>query len=314
MRLTIAAVAISFVLTIAGVALAQTADPPAVAGTRIGLVPPAGFEPSQDFDGFSNRRAGASIIATELPQSAYVTLRAGLPEAAAWAKRGMTLIQIHRMDGFPYEHILVQARRTHSAAPVDVWTLVLAHRDLTATIVVNVSQGAKPALMPEQVKTLLAAVRVVAPPGDLLGRLSFTVDPPARFTHRRALAERQLVLKESPPPPVGATDDITATVSVVPQVPAKPEQREMFARQHLFAQQAVRIETLETPKPLTVAGMPALEMMGQGRNPAGEQRRVYVVMAFGAKSSYVVQAMGPDRRLDAALPDLQKLARSVKPK
>jgi hypothetical protein len=100
----------------------------------------------------------------------------------------------------------------------------------------------------------------------------------------------------------------------VPQVPAKPEQREMFTRQFVFSQKNVRIELLDPPTPTTLAGMPALEMLGQGRSATGEQRRVFVLMAFGPKSSYLVQAMAPERRLMAALPDLQALARSVKPK
>lgn len=310
-KLVAAAVAL---LVFALAAPASAADPPGVAGTRIGLVPPPGFEPSPDSMGFINRRAGASIVVNELPAAAFPALRTTVPLADSWKKRGMDYIRSHQLDGFPYEYALAQARRLQEGKPIDVWMLVLRQGEVTGTVVVNVSQEPAPAMSPDQVKKMLAGVRVVAPPANPLARLPFTVDPPARFTHRQAVGDRQLMLKESPLPPVGATDDITASVSMVPQVPPKPEQRELFARQYLFSQKTMRIELLDPPKATTLNGMPALEMTGQGRNPAGEQRNVFVVVAFGAKSSYVVQAMAPERRLASAVPDLQALARSVKPK
>lgn len=307
-------VAIVALLAVAVAGTARAADPPGVAGTRIGLVPPAGFEPAPNALGFVNRRAGASILVNELPPAAYPALRATVPQPDSWKKRGLDFVQEHRLDGFPYEHVLAQARGMQDGKPVDVWMLVLGEREVTGTVVVNVSQAPSPALTPAQVKKMLAGVRVVAPPADPMARLVFTVDPPARFTHRQTVGDRQMLLKESPLPPVGATDDITAMVIAVTQVPPRPEQREMFARQHLFSQKAMRIELLDAAKPTTLNGMPALEMTGQGRDAAGEQRHVFVVMAFGAKSSYIVQAMAPERRLAAAMPDLQKLARSLKPK
>ncbi len=313
MRLKLAAAAVALLLAaVAGPAWA--ADPPTVGGTRIALAPPPGFEPTIDAAGFINRRAGASIVVAELAADKFKSVRAAVQQPEVWKKGGLEFVQTHRLDGFPYEHTLAQARRMQEKTPVDVWTLVVGQRDITATVVVNVSQGPNAALSPEQVKKLLAGVRIAAAPADPMARLPFTVVPPARFTYRQAVGERRLMLKESPLPPVGATDDITATVGMVPQVPPKPEQREMFARQHLFSQKNVQIELLDPPKVATVSGMPALEMMGQGRNAAGEQRRVFVVMAFGPKSSYVVQALAPERRLVAALPELQALARSLKPR
>jgi len=313
LRLKLAAAVIALLLAaVAGPA--RAADPPTVGGTRIVLAPPPGFEPAPNALGFVNRRAGASILVNELPADAFAALRATVPQAESWKTRGMEFVQEHRLDGFPYEHKLAQARRMQEGKPVDVWMLVLGRRDVTATVVINVSQGPQAALSPEQVKKLLAGVRIAAAPGDPMARMPFTVDPPARFTYRQVVGEHQLMLKESPLPPVGVTDDITASVSMVPRAPAKPEQREMFARQFIFGQKNVQVELLDPPKATTVGGMPALEMTGQGRNPQGEPRRVFVVMAFGAKSSYVVQAMAPERRLMAALPDLQALARSLKPK
>lgn len=312
MRPTLAA-AIALLL-VAAAGPGSAADPPAVAGTRIGLVPPPGFEASVETTGFINRRGGASIIVNELAPAAFRSLRAAIARPEAWKGRGMELVQTHVLEGYPYEYAFSQARHTQAGATIDVWTLVLGQRDVTGTVEVKVRQSPSPALSPEQVKKLMAGVRIVAPPADPMTRMPFTVDLPARFTHRQAVGERQLIVKESPLPPVGATDDILGSVSMVPRVPAKPEQREMFARQHLFAQKNMQIELLDPPKVTTVGGMPALEMMGQGRNAMGAPRRVFVVMAFGGKSSYVVQAMAPERRLVSALPELQAIARSLKPK
>ncbi len=312
MLLRIAALLLGVLVATAAPALAQ--DPPPVPGTRIGIRPPGGFEPASEFQGFVNRRGGATIVVSEAPAAAYVPTRNAMQPSEAWTKRGMTLVRLEKLDKLPYEHQLALAQRTQNGVQVDVWTLLLAHNDITGTVIVNVAQTKSPAMTPEQVRAMLSGIRLAAVVPDPLAGLPFAIDPGQRFPYRRAIADRQLLLKESPPPPVGAADDLTVIVGMTGQVPVKAEERETYARRQIFAHKAARIEMLEPPVATTIGGMPALEMLGTGRTNAGEQRRLFVVVAFGPKNSYTLLVMGPERRLQAAIPELRTLARSLKPK
>lgn len=308
----IAALLLGILVATAAPTLAQ--DPPPVPGTRIGIRPPAGFEPATEFQGFVNRRGGVSIIVSEAPANAYIPTRNSMQPSETWRQRGMTLVRLEKLDKLPYEHQLALAQRTHSGVQIDVWTLLLTHNDIMGSVIVNVAQTQAPAMTQDQVRSMLSAVRLAAVVPDPMAGLPFTIDPGTRFAYRRAIADRQLLLKESPPPPVGATDDLTVIVGMTGQVPAKAEERETYARRQIFAHKTARIEMLEPPVATTIGGMPALEMLGTGRTNAGEQRRLFVVVAFGPKNSYTLLVMGPERRLQAAIPELRTLARSLKPK
>jgi len=53
---------------------ALAADPVFPVGSRLGLVPPAGFVPSTKFIGFENPQASAAILLVAMPPEAYPEL------------------------------------------------------------------------------------------------------------------------------------------------------------------------------------------------------------------------------------------------
>src|SRR3977135_2691773 len=71
----------SFFGAFAVVALAITpalaANPIFPINSRVGLVPPEGFTPSQKFAGFENPQANAAILIVELPGEAFAELEKG---------------------------------------------------------------------------------------------------------------------------------------------------------------------------------------------------------------------------------------------
>src|SRR5947199_9088342 len=72
-------------VTVAAPAIA--ADPVFPTASRIGLVPPAGFMPSNRFSGFENPEASALILLSELPAESYGDVEKGFSDEA-WNARG----------------------------------------------------------------------------------------------------------------------------------------------------------------------------------------------------------------------------------
>lgn len=306
-------------LVLAGLAWAggTMAAEPAVAidGTRIVLTPPPGFVRAADFVGLKSRSPGASFNVSESPPGSFAQARSAATRPSELQQRGLTLVDVQFLPEFPYEHALAHATRQERGITIDVWLLVFQHPEVTGTVVASLARIPSPPASAGAMRAALASVRVAPRSTDVLSaQLPFSVDPPARFTYRNALAGRQLIVRETPPPPQGGVGDVTVSVVLLSRDPVKPEERESFARQQIFAIGAVKVETADQPSPVTIAGLPGLEIGGSGVGSAGQARRVYMVVLFAPRAVYTITAVGQPDRFQAALADVKALARSFKPR
>jgi hypothetical protein len=313
MRMILGALMLAAVL---GVGAARAADQAVtVAGTRIALTPPPGFVPATKFVGLTSQAPGASFNVTESLPGSYPKVRQSVTRSNELAQRGLSLIDVQFLTDFPYEHVLAQATLKQEGVTVDVWLLAFRHAEIAGTVVATLARVPSPPATAAAMRAALSTVRVVAATaGGLTAQLPFAVDVPARFAFRNALAGRQLILKETPPPSEGAVGDVIASVTLVSRDPVKPPEREIFARQQLFGLSAVQVDAAEEPVPVTIGGLPGLEILGQGRSASGQPRRIYFVAVFAPKRAYTIVALGQPNRIQAALPDLRALARSFKTK
>lgn len=297
-------------------AAAPAAEAPvAVAGTRITLTPPPGFEPATKFVGLNAKQLGASFNVSEALPGAYPNIVKSITQPGPLKQRGLAMVETETLPGFPYEHVLTKATRQQEGVTIDVWLLAFRHAEIAGTVVASLARIPKPPATAEAMRAALASVRVAAaPPGSLTAQLPFAVDAPARFTYRKALAGRQLMLKESPPAPEGAVGDVVATVTQVSRDPVKPPERESFARQQLFGLTAIQVDGADDPVPVTIGGVPGLEMMGQGRTAAGQPRRVYQVVLFAPRATYAIVVLALPNRFEQAQADIRALAHSFKAK
>jgi hypothetical protein len=300
-----------------GQAVAATAAEPAVtvAGTRITMTPPPGFVPATKFVGLTSKAPGASFNVSESLPGSYGKVMQSVTRPNEMQQRGLSLIGTEFLTDFPYEHVVAHATRQQEGITVDVWLLVFQHAEVTGTVVASLARVPSPPASVAAMRAALASVRVAAiPAGGLVAQLPFTVDVPARFTFRNALAGRQLILKETPPPPEGVVGDMIATVTLVTRDPVKPPEREGWARQQVFGLSAIQVDSADEPVPVTIGGLPGLEILGQGRAASGQPRRVYFVALFAPKQAYTIVALGQPDRFQAALADVRAMVRSFKAK
>src|SRR5881628_1794352 len=131
--------------TIAAAALAALAsgaladDPQFPPGSRVGLVPPAGMEPSVTLQGFQDPRTHAAVFVTEMSLRTYPDIEkefsAAELKASGMEEHGREDVTLKDGTGF-----IVAARQKVANAWVYKWALVARFADLTAVVFILVPE------------------------------------------------------------------------------------------------------------------------------------------------------------------------------
>ena len=135
--------------------LPAAAEPVFVPGSRIGLVPPPGFVPSDKFTGFISTAEGGSILVVEMPAQAYDQV-SGMPDAALASKgiavRSRTALSI---DGAPA--VLIEGVQNYSGIEFKKWMMIVGFDDVTAVVTAQI-----PAITPaERLAAIDSALRAI---------------------------------------------------------------------------------------------------------------------------------------------------------
>src|SRR5579872_3551179 len=132
-------------ILIAWLALVAPARPAAAAdaifpaGSRLGLVPPAGMLPSRIFQGFQEPGTNAVILLTALPVSAYEQLtKAMVPEAMK--KEGLDVDRREEIELAAGKGFVLSGRQTVDKEHYRKWLLIASAGDLTALVNVQVPE------------------------------------------------------------------------------------------------------------------------------------------------------------------------------
>ncbi|MDJ0896823.1 MAG: hypothetical protein QNJ92_16895 [Alphaproteobacteria bacterium] len=118
---------------------AHAADPTFPPGSKIGMVPPAGFVVSPDFAGFMDQDAGASIVITEMPGDAFNEISSGLGKEQ-FAAQGMTLLGACTEANPSVEHVCLRLSQEGHGIRFLKWTLIAKLGDVTGLIAVNIPE------------------------------------------------------------------------------------------------------------------------------------------------------------------------------
>jgi hypothetical protein len=103
--------------------IAQSKQEKSVVGTRVSLIPPSGFTPSERFPGYSQESTGSSIMVTEFSAPLAET-SSGLTSPSALAKRGMVLLKKQQVVVDGQAGILAQVKQNFQEAEYLKWLLL----------------------------------------------------------------------------------------------------------------------------------------------------------------------------------------------
>ena len=174
-----------------------TAEPVFVPGSRVGLVPPPGFVPSDTFTGFIDVGVSGSILIVEMPAEAYDEV-SGLSDAA-WASKEITGLSrmAVRIDGVPA--VLLKGRQVNSGITFEKWIAIIDFDDFTALVTAQIPApvpGELQAAIDDSLTTIesLAALTV----GEQVAALPFTIQSTDTMRVLRVLAGNTIILTRGP--------------------------------------------------------------------------------------------------------------------
>jgi hypothetical protein len=156
-------------------AFAQTVRVP---GTKVSLVPPAGFSLAQQYPGFEREADQATIMVTELPTPAAEMINA--MTAPALATRGMTLLSSEHATIGGNAARLLRLRQKTPNGDVAKSMLIAGSRTMTIMIVATFPTDSPSSTRADIQRSLLSTIWGSTAPGEFEG-LPFRVTPTSKL-------------------------------------------------------------------------------------------------------------------------------------
>lgn len=280
--------------------LASAADPVAIPGSRVTLVPPAGFALSKEFAGLQGDKA--SVLVVEIPAATYDQLVAAI-SAGTMAQQGVEITGGEAFPGLSSRAQMFRGKQTAQGVEVDKWVLLVDGGSMLVLINVSALKGAAP-LTDAQVRDMFKSIKVAAAPaGDPVAALPFTVTPAARFTHKQTLGGNGLILTSAPPSEAAAAQPGVMIARTFEQ-PVPKEQWPQAMAALLQGIPALKLDKTEPPKPIKIGDLEGLEVTGTGTS-AGAPRKAVVVLLFTPTGAYVLIGMASPELFDGGEKDMR---------
>jgi hypothetical protein len=215
-----------------GPARAEAVFPP---GSKVGLAPPAGFKPSENFRGFEEKLSGAAILTLELPAQAYGDIEKAMT-GPALKKQGVIVEKREALALKSGKGVLLVGRQEADGKLMRKWILLGATPVLTALVTVLLPDSAKGTYSDAAIRQALASVEVrdSVPIDEQMGLLPYRVDELGGLRASRVVAPNTVILTAGPKDTLDATEQALLVISAAPGGPDETQQRDNFAR-NLFA-------------------------------------------------------------------------------
>ena len=226
------------IVVVLAVLAALLAGPPASAaeplfplGSRVGFVPPPGFEISKRFPGFENPDNGASIIVLTLPPQAVAEVETSLtPEMVK--RQGVTEDARETMPLANGKAVVVVGTEEENGQKYRKWMFLGEVPEGAALAAVRVPVADLGTYTDEVVKASLAtlAIRPSVPVEEQLGLLPFRLNELSGLSPVRVLPGSGVVLADPPKGNAAPSDQPVFVVTIGQGGPSKTVNRAGFAR------------------------------------------------------------------------------------
>ena len=214
---------------------AQAADAVFPPASHIGLVAPATMKPSQNFRGFEDREASASILILELPAQAYAGVEKQL-STEALKKDGVVEEKRETVTLSGAKGLLVAGTQEADNKKYHKWLLLASWPEGASLVAFQVPEESKSKYPEASVRAALLSVtlRPIVPVDEQLGLVPIRFDELSGMRPFRVLGNTSVFLTEGATDPKEPAAQPLLIVSVGPGGPEQASDRANFARQ-LFA-------------------------------------------------------------------------------
>ena len=216
-------------------AAAQAADAVFPPASHVGLVAPATMKPSQNFRGFEDRDASASILILEIPAQAYPGVEKQLsPEALK--KDGLVEEKRETVAFNGAKGLLLAGTQENDHKKYRKWLLLASWPEGASLIAFQVPDENKSKYPEASVRAALLSVtlRPVVPVDEQLRLVPIRFDELSGMRPFRVLGNSSIFLTAGAADPKEPGEQPLLIVSIGPGGPEQPSDRANFARQLFF--------------------------------------------------------------------------------
>jgi hypothetical protein len=286
------------------------ARPVRVAGTKVSLVPPAGFAPSAQFTGYARAEEAASIVVTELP-FALTQATQPLTNPEGLKSRALTLLSKESVTVGGTAGLLLHLRQTASGVEYLKWLLLVG--DDAATVMVTAtfpaeSEGQLSAPLRQSVLTTRWDKDAEVAAGE---GLRYTVGERGALKFAKRIGNTLMYTGGGVFPSPAADDPLFVVGPSFAEVAAAD--RKGFAEGRVAATVSVTDIVARKTEPLSVAGLGGYETLADAKDKVtGEPMVVYQVILFDGPYYYLMQGLVSRKLAGEHLPSFKEMAKSFR--
>jgi|GEM_PF-602125 hypothetical protein len=285
--------------------------PQLVAGTRILLVEPTGFEPSPTFSGFVDPNGRTSILVTEVP-APFSKFTGGF-NSDILAAKGIKLIvkQDIKIDSYPA--LLMQAAQSAGGQDFRKWITVFGDDKESVMITATIPEN-----HPDLDKISESLKKIVMHPVwkrevnvDKFANLLFSLDVSAPFKFAERLQNSLLYTIDGKLPQADDNDPLFVVGQSLGVTPSSDKKEFALARiKKTLYMTDIKEESVE---PIELSGLQGYQIKASATD-SKTKKPVHIcqTMLFGSKVYYIVQAITPKSKLSKYSDAFDKMTKSLK--
>lgn len=302
----------TLVTLLALMACAQAAEPVFPEGSRLGLVPPAGMQPSRSFQGFEDPERRAAIFLAEQAAESYAKI-AGDFSLAEMRAGGMEVIVREERPG----GVLAGVRQRIGPDLITKWALVARMDDITAVAIAVVPESARTSYPDAVLRAAVAslAVRAKLPVAQLIALLPYRIDDLGGFRLMRASPDGTAILTLGPKDTPLPVEQPYLMIALRPGTAPQPEDRDRFAQRALASFTSFRGTRQVSSEEIRVGGAPGHEIIAESRDQKTQDELMMVHwLRFGTSGYLQIFGIARKDAWESVLPRMRAVRDAVERK
>jgi hypothetical protein len=283
----------------------------AVTGTKISLIPPAGFVASTRFAGYQQDKSNSSILVTEIP-APIDKLQPGLTNDEELQKKGMVLLKQEPVTVNGQEALLLNIKQSAYGTDFKKWILLLGNETESVLVTATFLEELE-AEYSESLKNSLLTVEWNQTATATTDNLQFTLIDTGDLKLAQKMGNALAYTKDGVFPAPSIDDPIFI---VAPSISPQYQEVETFARSRLSKTENLTEIEIETENKITIDNLDGYEILAVGKDvKSGEQVALYQVVLLDRDAYYYLMQGQVNARLNSQyLSQFKQLARSFKRK
>jgi len=235
-------------------------------GSRIGLVPPQGFEVSSIGRGFGDPQSKSAIMILEMPPQAFSEVEKAM-SADVLRQQGVAIAFRETLTLKNGKALLIGGRQTVDGTALRKWIMVAETPAATALVTALVPDSAKNAYTDAVIRAALVSLdkRDAIPPEELLGLMPFKVTDTAGLRPIRAEGPT-IFLTEGPKDIVEPGEQPLMVIGAAPGGPAETAQRDNFARTMFASTGSFKDVKLVSTDVIRLNGMQTHQILAEAKD------------------------------------------------